>query len=410
MALAQAQVQSRADGPKADALGKSWGYPACVQALVRPDCRVGEWSGQGNKTSWRWIKPANEPLPLPVASNLPAITWSWGVSTRNVDDYLNEVQVTGLMVIKEGQVVTERYQYNRQPGMPMRSFSMAKTVTALLVGIAHDKGLIRSLDDKVAEYWPEVADSVYGQTTIRNLLRMASGVRFRELYNWTPDDDIYVWSQLLYHPSNFNAPHRLSEFLNSKKEREAEQGSRFKYASIETDILGRVLLRATGKNASELTQEWLWQPMGAQDQAAWIGTAIDGAAGFAGSFNASLRDYGRLGVLLANDGVRDGQTLIPKAFLMEATDPQLQPRAFQPRVATPYMGYGYQTWILPFKTRTFALQGIHGQTIFVQPSSKIVMVQTAAFDKASGAQDNRPYQFRGAFWEGVLKSLGGAVD
>ncbi len=405
-----AHIQSRPDGPKADALGKDRGYPACTQALVRPDCRVGEWSGQGNMNSWRWIKPSDQPQALPYANQPPSIAWRWGFSSKNVDDYLNEVQVTGLMIIKDGQIVTERYQYGREPGMPMRSFSMAKTFTAMLVGIAHDKGLIRSLDDKVADYWPEIAESVYGQTSIRNLLRMGSGVRFRELYNWTPDDDIYVWSQLLYLPSNFNAPHRLSEFLNLKKEREAEQGARFKYASIETDILGRVLLRATGKTASELTQEWLWQPMGAQDKAAWMATAIDGAAGFAGSFNASLRDYGRFGMLLANDGVRDGKTIIPKTFLLEATDPQLQPRAFQPKVATPYMGYGYQTWILPFKTRTFALQGIHGQTILVQPSTKIVMVQTAVFDKASGAQDIRPFQLRGAFWEGVLNSLGGVVD
>jgi CubicO group peptidase (beta-lactamase class C family) len=323
---------------------------------------------------------------------------------------MDATQTTGLLVLKDGQVVAERYQYDRQPGMPMRSFSMAKTFTAVLIGIAHDKGLIRSLDDRAADYWPEIAPSAYGQTTIRNLLRMASGVPFKELYTWTPDDDNWVWGMLLYHPRNANQPRRIEEFLNARTGRDAEQGQRFHYASIETEILGRVLRRATGQSIARLTQDWLWQPMGAEDQAHWQASTTDGAEGVAGSFNASLRDYGRFGMLLANDGMRDNQTIIPREFLLDATDPQRQPPAFRPKVATPFMGYGYQTWLLPYKTRTFALQGIHGQTVYVQPASKIVMVQTAVHTAPSGRQDLRPYQYREALWEGVLRSLGGNLD
>jgi CubicO group peptidase (beta-lactamase class C family) len=99
-------------------------------------------------------------------------------------------------------------------------------------------------------------------------------------------------------------PSRIAEFLNGKKERGVEQGQRFHYASIETEILGRVLRRATGKSVTSLTEEWLWQPMGAQDRAHWIASTTDGAEATAGGFNASLRDYGRFGMLLANDGVR----------------------------------------------------------------------------------------------------------
>jgi CubicO group peptidase (beta-lactamase class C family) len=161
---------------------------------------------------------------------------------------------------------------------------------------------------------------------------------------------------------------------------------------------------------ARLTQDWLWQPMGAENAAHWLVSSTDGAEGVAGSFNASLRDYGRFGMLLANDGVRDGQAIIPREFLLDATDPQRQPPAFRPKVATPFMGYGYQTWLLPYRTRTFALQGIHGQTVYVQPASQIVMVQTAVHTAPSGRQDMRPYQLRHALWEGVLRSLGGSVD
>jgi CubicO group peptidase (beta-lactamase class C family) len=338
---------------------------------------------------------------------------------------MDATQTTGLLIIHKGKVVAERYQYDRKPGMPMRSFSMAKTFTAMLVGIANGKGLIRSLDDKASDYWPEIADSAYGQTTIRNLLRMSSGVPFKELYTWTPDDDNWVWGQVLYNPSNANSAFRIPEYLNGKKERGVEQGQRFHYASIETEILGRVLRRATGKTVTALTEEWLWQPMGAQDRAHWHASTTDGAEGVAGSLNASLRDYGRFGMLLANDGFRVGAgagagdgdgagagagvEVIPREFVLDATDVSRQPPGFKPRVATPYFGYGYQVWLQPNKTRTFALQGIHGQSMLIQPANQIVIVQTSANMKPSGQQDMQPYRYRAAFWAGVLRSLGGDV-
>jgi CubicO group peptidase (beta-lactamase class C family) len=349
-------------------------------------------------------------MPLPRWQDAPAISYRWGFSSKTLDDFMADTKTTGLMVIKNGLVVAERYQYGRQPDMRFRSFSMAKTFTAMLVGIAHGKGLIRSLDDKAADYWPEIAPSSYGQTTIRNLLRMSSGVPFRELYTWTPDDDIWLWGRVLYLPENRMRPEKIAEYLNTKTTREVEQGTRFKYATIETEILGRVLSRAAGMSITQMTQEWLWKPMGAESEARWLLASADQGEGTGGSFNATLRDYARFGVLLANDGLKGNVQIIPRDYLLDATDAARQPAAYRPRNATPGMGYGYQTWIAPFKERTFALQGIHGQHIMVQPKSGIVMVQTSVNDQPSGRQDNRPYQMRDALWMGVLKSLGGVTD
>jgi CubicO group peptidase (beta-lactamase class C family) len=411
-ATAQAQtsiLKMRADGPDAAALGQEQGYKPCIQALLKPECRVGAWSASVSAYSKYAVKPSANPWALPDHEAPPPITWRWGLFSKNLDDFMDATQTTGLLIIHKGKVVAERYQYDRKPGMPMRSFSMAKTFTAMLVGIAHGKGHIRSLDDKASDYWPEIANSAYGQTTIRNLLRMSSGVPFRELYTWTPDDDNWVWGQVLYHPSNTNAPQRISDYLNGKTTRDVEQGQRFHYASIETEILGRVLSRSTGKSVTALTEEWLWQPMGAQDRAHWHASTTDGAEGVAGSFNASLRDYGRFGMLLANDGMRDGVEIIPRDYVLDGTDVSKQPPGFKPRVATPYFGYGYQTWLQPNKTRTFALQGIHGQSMLIQPANQIVIVQTSANFKPSGQQDMRPYHYRAALWAGVLRSLGGDV-
>jgi CubicO group peptidase (beta-lactamase class C family) len=127
-------------------------------------------------------------------------------------------------------------------------------------------------------------------------------------------------------------------------------------------------------------------------------------------FNASLRDWGRLGLMLARDGRVGGQQVVPLNYLLDATDATRQPAAFKPRSATPYFGYGYQFWLFPMRERSFALQGVHGQAVFVQPASGIVMVQTAVYQAASGQQDPQPGQERDAFWRGVLQSLGGSTD
>jgi CubicO group peptidase (beta-lactamase class C family) len=403
-------LKQRADGPDAERLGMKQGYPVCVQALARADCRVGTWSANDKVERSSVVRPSAQPLPLPRWENAPPISSRWGFSAKTLDDFMADTKTTGLLILKDGRIVAERYQYDRQPDMRFRSFSMAKTFTAMLVGIAHSKGLIRSLDDKAADYWPEIAPSAYGQTSIRNLLRMASGVPFRELYTWTPDDDIWQWVQILSLPDNRMRPEKIVEYLNTKTTREVAQGSRFKYATIETAILGRVLSRAARMTITQVTEEWLWKPMGAEAEARWLLDGADDGEGAGGSFNATLRDYGRFGLLLANDGQREGVQVIPRDYLLDATDVARQPPAFRPRTATPGLGYGYQTWLLPLKERTFALQGIHGQHIFVQPKSGIVMVQTSVNDKASGYQDARPYQFRDALWAGVLKSLGGFTD
>ena len=116
-------------------------------------------------------------------------------------------------------------------------------------------------------------------------------------------------------------PEKIVEDLSTKTIREAEQGKRFRYATIETEILGRVLGRAAGMTVTQMTEEWLWKPMGAEHEARWLLAGADNGEGTGGSFNATLRDYGRFGLLLANDGQRDGVQVIPRDYLMDATDP-----------------------------------------------------------------------------------------
>ena len=276
-------------------------------------------------------------------------------------------------MIKDGEVLLERYQYDRKPADRFVSHSMAKSIVSIAVGMALAEGKIASLDDLVSKYEPKLAGSAYGDTSIRNVLRMSSGVPFNEVYDGK--DDLTRFGSLRSSRGSIEA-------LRAFGPREVEQGTRFHYASSETVILAVLLRAVTGTTLSEYLTERLWQPMGAEADATWIRTS-DGTEVASGSFNAILRDYGRLGVLLANDGAVGTRQIVPKDYLLEATDWHRQPDAFAPRQATPYFGYGYQFWLFPGEKRRFALLGVYGQSIFVDPELKLVMVITAAARNAS---------------------------
>lgn len=385
-------------------LGKDRGYPVgTASTWYTIPYRVGSWSAMDEVSGVRTRPVRRGPTvsSLPPASQPPAIGWRYQNVGYTLDDYLERQRVTGLLILKNGEVLVERYRYGRSRDSRFLSFSMAKSVTSLLVGIALDKGLIASLGDRADKYVRELAGSAYGATTIEQLLRMSSGLTFAERYDG--NDDIARLSR-----AAATGPTAVS-VLRSVSHRHSPPGQKFVYASAETDVLGRVLTGASGRTVADLTSEWLWQPLGAERDAFWL-IGRDGQEGTLGYFNAGLRDWARLGWLVAQGGRVGDRQVVPREYLLDATYPERQPEAFRPRQATPYFGYGFQFWLFPMHQRTIAFQGVHGQAIFVQPSSGIVMVQTAVNQSASGLQDSPPVQERDAFWRGVLRSLGGTVD
>jgi CubicO group peptidase (beta-lactamase class C family) len=389
--------------PDEDSLGKANHYPLAPspRQWTQAQYRVGSWSAV-DKVPGTLIDPVargEQVRPLPPSASSSAIRYRHGFFEYSLDDYLERQRVTGLLILKDGEIVAERYRYGRNESDRFLSFSMAKSITSLLVGIAQSRGHIHSLDDKAGQYVKALADTPYGDTSLRHLLRMSSGLTFTERYDGR--DDVARLSRAV----STGQPSVIS-VLGAVQDRHSPPGVKFVYASAETEVLGRVLTAATGKTLGELTSEWLWKPMGAEHDAFWC-TAQDGQASAYFCFNASLRDWGRLGLLLARDGQWGEQQIIPRDYLLDATDATRQPGAFAPGRATPYFGYGYQFWLHPLRSRTFAMQGVHGQSVFVQPESGIVMVQTAVYAGASGLQDPSAYMERTSMWMGVLQSLGG---
>jgi CubicO group peptidase (beta-lactamase class C family) len=383
--------------PDEERLGKSAGYPVGTSQtwFFSEQVRVGSFSHLDEIFPHSTLKKSSAPSPLPKAANAPDISYRFEGKEYSLDDFLSHQRVTGFLLVKDGQVVAERYQYGRKAQNRFVSHSMAKSIVSLAVGIALTERKIASLDDTVAKYVPKLAGTAYGETKIRNLLHMSSGVSFEEVYDGK--DDISRFSRM-------RTAHDSITALREYNTREAEQGARFHYASSETVALTVLLRAVTGVSLSEYLTPRLWQPMGAEADATWI-TTSDGTEVGMGGFNATLRDYGRLGVLLANDGAAGEKQIVPKDYLLDATDWRRQPEAFTPRKATAYFGYGYQFWLFPGEKRRFALLGVYGQSIFVDPELKLVMVITAATKNANVAGESYARE-RGVLWRDVAGRYG----
>ena len=390
-------------------LGQSGNYPiGNAGNWYQNPFRVGSWSAmdQVPGVKVRYVAKSAQSQPLPPLLNPPAIRYSFEGRSYKLADYLERRRATGLLILKDGQIVAEHYRYGRKDDARFISFSMAKSVTSMLVGVAASRGLLK-LEDKAETHVPALAGSAYGATPLQQLLRMSSGLRFTERYDG--NDDIARLSRAVGGRPGAGS---VIDVLSSVEARHSQPGEKFVYASAETEVLGRVLAAATGRNLAELTQDWLWQPMGAEHDAFWQ-VGADGQEQAYGGFNASLRDWGRLGLLLAQDGRRGPANqpvqVLPQDYLLDATSAERQPAAFRPRAATPFFGYGYQFWLLPGPSRAFTLQGIHGQMIYVWPAGNLVLVQTAVYEAASaqsGGEALKPYLELGALWQATVQALG----
>jgi CubicO group peptidase (beta-lactamase class C family) len=362
-------------------LGKAEGYPVCklpVGAPLEQKCLVGQLSHFDEVVPARKVAKGATARELKRAAQEPALDYEWRGEPLNVDKFLARSRDTGLLILQGDTILVERYQYDRKPSDRFQSFSMAKTVVAMLVGVALNEGRIKSLDQKAQEFVPQLAGHPYGETRLRHLLTMSSGVKFSEVYNG--NDDVSTLARKTIYQQGPGGAEAVSTFTR----RERPAGEKYSYSSAETQVLALVLRAATGQPLSQYLSEKIWQPMGAEADATWLIDAGGYETGYMG-INATLRDWGRLGLLLANDGALDGKQIIPAEWIKAATTAEFPYQ--QVGVATRNNGYGYQTWLIDPKERRFALLGVRGQGVFIDPATKIVVVHTAVqLDSSGGPQ------------------------
>ena len=385
LALAPAQGQTpaqdqsgprfRADGPDADAYGRAENYPTCtgLTYLRELRCQVGAFSHFDEIFPARIVAAPSVAAPLRRAGAEPSIAYTHDGRSLTLDQYLDANHVTGLLIAKGDTILVERYQYARTDKHRLNSFSMAKTIIALLIGIAVGEGAIASIDDPAETYVPGLKGSEYGRTPIRALLQMASGVQFVETYT-DPASDVYVLARLMLEQDPAGSIPAVTRFNT----RYAPPGQRFSYSSAESLVLGLVLAGATKRSVADFTSEKLWKPLGAEADAAWLIDAKGQEITFA-YFNAVLRDWARLGLMLAHDGRWQGKTIVARDWLVAATsigpDSPFWTPAVKPGTGAP--GYGYQVWLIAGDHRMFMLRGLRGQFVLVDPETKLVLVQTA---------------------------------
>jgi CubicO group peptidase (beta-lactamase class C family) len=370
-------------GPNADEYGASEGYPvgsASVAAQMR--YLVGTYSHFDQIVPARVVTRAPTAWSFRRAPTEPEMSYTFQGERHSIDDYLRRNPVTGLLIAKDDTILYEHYQYARTDRDRFLSQSMAKTITSMLIGIAVGEGKIKSIDDDVQTYVPDLAGTEYGKTPIRALLHMSSGVAFREVYDGK--DDIAQLSRALFGASGRSAVASVAQFNT----RTAPPGTVWHYASVETEILGLVLRAATGMSVGDYLRDKIWQPIGTEADASWAIDSTGQEVTFC-CFNAVLRDYARFGRLLAYDGAWEGRQLISREWLLEATTVSPTDAYLAPGAATSFYGYGFQVWLLPGTKRRFVLLGIRGQMIFVNPGLKLVMVHTAVRPKPVDPQASR---------------------
>jgi len=346
------------------------------------------WSRMDEFHAARGVKKPDAPRELKRAAPSPEID-------KLVDAFMDAHPNTGLLVLKGDTVLAERYQYGRTAQNRFESASVAKTVLGMLIGIAVSEGKIKSLDDKAGEYVPDLKGHPYGETSIRDLLTMSSGIAFQEFDTSTRNEGRRLINNTIFQKTEGGAD-AVKEF----NRREAPAGTHFNYASADSEVLGLVLAKATGQPVATYLSEKIWQPMGAEANATWL---VD-KGGYEATYcclNATLRDFARFGMLLANSGALDGKQIIPAGWVKAATTPQAP--HLRAGVATQWNGYGYQTWILgdadpregrkPSESRFFAAFGLRGQAIFVDPLTKLVVVHTAVWPGDGNDQKERGAQF-----------------
>ncbi len=315
---------------------------------------------------------------LPRADyQLGKVTYQWKGAPHTLDKLLQQTKTTGFLVIKDGKIVQERYFGGANETSTFTSMSVAKSFTSTLVGLALADEKIKSLDDPITDYVPELKGTGYDGVPIKAILQMSSGTKFSERYVWGRYSDM----DLVFERGMISEAAPLNDYLKGLV-RNLPPGAKFAYKGADTQALGWMLRHVTGESLADYLSEKVWQPMGMERDAFWNVDA-PGPNGMEAAFtclNATLRDFGRFGLMFLNHGKWNGKQIVPADWVERATapdGPQVQPGKL---IKGSSLGYGYQWWTFP-DDGAYAAEGIYFQFIFVNPKENLVIVKTSAFDR-----------------------------
>lgn len=360
-ALLAAQAPSAAYPHRGEPIGT---VRQIYDGVLTPELAVNTFRNIDRLFPTRLVPASTKPLPLPAAErSLPAFTFSDRGASYDLERYLELNRVAGLLILKHGRVVLERYRFGNTERTRWMSMSIAKSITSTLVGAAVKQGYIRSLSDSVTRYVPALIGSAYDGATVQDLLMMSSGVRWNEAYSDPSSDRRRLLdAQISQVPGS-------ALTLMERLPRAAPPGTKQNYNTGETQIVAEVLRAAVRRPLATYLSERIWSRFGMEADANWWLDSPDGVEIGGSGFSATLRDYGRFGLFILGDGVAGTDSVLPAGWVREATTP----KTLRDGSA---LDYGYLWW--PGTRGAFMAMGIHGQYLYVNPAAGVVIVAWGA--------------------------------
>jgi CubicO group peptidase (beta-lactamase class C family) len=329
----------------------------------------------------RIISAGKDVYPLPKGAPLDV-----GI---DVDAYMKDQRIAGLVIIQDDKIRVEKYGLGFSADGRWTSFSVAKSFTSTLVGAAIKDGYIKSIDDKVSDYIPDLKGSVYDNVTIKHLLTMTSGVKWNEDYA-DPKSDVALFNAHKAEPGV-----DVTVSYMRKLKREAPSGTKWVYKTGETNLVGVLVSSATKKNLSDYLSEKVWRPFGMEHDASWLlgstGHEISGCC-----LQASTRDFARFGLFILGGGIAEGKSVLPDGWIAEATTKHADTDQAED-------GYGYQWWTV--NDGSYAARGIFGQSIFIDPKRKLVIASNSNWPQATDRQGGDQGKKRFAFYKQVQLAI-----
>jgi len=326
---------------------------------------------------------------LPHAATPFDVSFQQDGKTFDTAAFMKANRTSGLIVIRHGKVLLERYGLGRTEKDRWTSFSVGKSVTSTLVGAAIKDGYIKSINAEVTDYLPELKGTAYDGVTIADLITMRSGVKWNEDYS-DPKSDVNQFG-LTTKPINGQDP--VVAYM-AKLPRAHKPGTTFHYDTGETELVGILVSRATKKHLADYLSQKIWSKIGTEEDAIWM---LDGAGYEHGGccLSMTLRDYARFGLFFMHGGVANGEQILPKNWVKEASTSHtlVDPRR-------PDEGYGYFWWIHPHGT--YSAEGIFGQQIFLDPKDDLVIVFNSAWEKAD---EDKNWIAQWNYADAVMKAL-----
>jgi CubicO group peptidase (beta-lactamase class C family) len=314
-----------------------------------------------------WVYPLREPTkPL-------IIEYTFRGNRYSLDDYFKRNFVTGFLVLHNDQIVAEKYFHKADQNSKFVSQSLSKSIVSILIGAAVEEGAIKSVEDLVPKYLPYLSNGGYRNVTVKNVLQMSTGVNYSEDYRDPKSGAALIGAALLTGNPTFK------DYAQSIQPTKTFPGTKFEYQSVNTQVLGLLLEKVTGKRLNEYAQEKLWSKIGAQSDAFFYESKKQPDTCAFACFNATVRDYARVGLMMLQSGTLGEKRIVSEAWVHDSTTPDAP--YLKPKRGGSEGGYGYayQWWIPRGNDGVFMAIGIYGQCIYVNPARHIVIVQTSAW-------------------------------